>query len=310
MKKLMGEIDDIVNGLTGLSDRGRLQKLGEDVLTNAKNALAVEGDKMKALRDSANNELEALARFWTDEADRREKFTERMAKRGAETVNTIDQLNKDLGPGFDSARRAEQARALKIRFDQETDKLNREEQERRDRLHPPKLPALDKIKEQYGSMEALDAKIAENTANVQKALGRLSDHIKAFFDDLDEQASARGRMAARHGRDDERGRSGGGRGGESGGSYQGIPWTIYGVNPASIMKTLDTVGSAINSWMKATYGGGGGEQKVVLDITNSDGSLGAIDPDKLEPVLDQWFTGVTKRARAALVAGGSAEITR
>jgi hypothetical protein len=314
----LSEIEDILNGVQGLSGRARLEKFGADVLANTKSALTAQVDQMKALRQSAADELRAVAQFWSDEADRRMDFTERMAARTKPVLDTIDQLNKDLGPGFDQRRRAEEARALKARFDEETARMQREEDKRISRLRPPTTPTLDKIISQYGSLEAFDAAIAKTQQSVSDVLSRIANAIEAFLlrveeaerlrlafekDARDEARARQMRVAAVEGRSIF----------EVPGAETLTPDQIaamrnLGGGPGGALRNLDqlpgALGTLFNSWIEDLRQALTVPRLTTVDVTSSDGSLQNIDPQRLEPALNAWLTGVATDAQDRVRTGG------
>lgn len=178
----LSQIEDTLAGIRGLGQIEATQAIGTAIRQNLTRVVNAEVENMESLRDGAKREMEAVARFWADEADRRADFARTMAERARPVMETIDQLNKDLGAGFDAARRAAQAEAVRSRFAAETAELERREAERIARLRPPETPTLTKVVEQFGSLEALDAQIAGMRDRNQQVFTLLDQLISGVVD--------------------------------------------------------------------------------------------------------------------------------
>lgn len=196
----LNDLRDILFGIQGLGAVDTMRALGEQTIANISKSARAKVDQLESLRTSAKDEMESVARFWQDEADRRADFLDRIAKKTAPVIETIDQLNKDLGPGFDQNRRKLQADAAKARLDEEIAQMQADEDKRVSRLRPPSTPTLDKLKG-----ETFEEKLANLDADLGKARTAYDAFVQSMLAMLEEGVAqltarvdaARSQVAAR-----------------------------------------------------------------------------------------------------------------
>ena len=300
------EIEDKLNGVFGLGSQGRFEKIGADLLASTKAAGDAITAPLQALYDSASNELAAVARFWADEAQRRMDFTQMMADRAKPVVDTIDQLNKDLGAGFDQRRRAAQAVVKQAQFDAETAKLQQTENRRIANLNPPSTANVDKVNELYGSMAALNLLISQKHADTAASLAATTALITAREADLAEAARiARQEALFATTIPESALAAAAGRGGSLAGPMSDADLSnnrVFGGMPYRIGQSIiDAVTKGIGTMFSAT--------QFQLDLTNSDGSLTGMRPDDVKALFSLIVQGAqTKLNAGQITASGDAVV--
>lgn len=186
----LDNVRDVLFGTTGMTAQDAMKLLGVQQVEALHQAFNAESDKMQATRDSAVREQEATAQFWQDEAARRADFLEKMADKTRPVIETIDQLNKDLGPGFDQNRRRLQAQAAKERLDKDLADMQKKEDERIARLRPPSTPTLDKLAKEGKTIDDLDKDIAASKEKWDKVSVALMSIIDKMVTDLNDRIVA------------------------------------------------------------------------------------------------------------------------